>query len=139
VDRLLLGGYVSSAVHLHDPAGRYTLPQVQRWLTALADGLAWQARHNGSATDIRLDQWWQPAGRWAISLGHITLAAVVAVSWLIAGFASGNLGFQRTGIMIVLLALFAGMPFLPYIMKIQQGSQSELRSGSSSDNRPGPW
>ena len=120
VDRLLLGGYVSSAVRLHELAGRYTLPQVQQWLTALADGLAWQARHNGSATDIRLDQWWQPTGRWATKLIHITLTAVVALPWLIASAASGNLRFLGVAGSFVLVAFVAAFPYPPSRLKLRQ-------------------
>ena len=120
VDSLLLGGYVSSAMHLHDPAGRYTLPKVQRWLTALADGVAWQARHSGSATDIQLDQWWRPAGRWATKLTHITLVAVVSLPWVIASAASGDPRRLVTAGIITLMALGAGLTFRPARLIVRQ-------------------
>ena len=85
VDNLLLGGYVPAAVHLHDPAGRYTVQQVQRWLTGVADGLAWQAQNYRSASDIRLDQWWQPASRQLSRFIHCVLAAIPGLAWIIAG------------------------------------------------------
>ena len=111
VDSLLLGRYVSSAVRLHDPAGRYTLPQVQRWLTALADGLAWQARHSGSATDIQLDQWWQPDR----AMGHPAYPyrcwpQLSALAWFIACAATGKPIFlEPLAGFLSWLALFAGV------------------------------
>lgn len=76
VNRLLLGGYVTAVSRVHDPAGYYSPDEVSRWLAALADGLAWQARHGGSPTDIRLDFWWQTAGRRIIGLAHMTLLTI---------------------------------------------------------------
>lgn len=61
LDTLLLGHYIDAAARLHGADGRYTSGQVRRWLAALARGLDWQARHHGSATDIQLHAWWQPA------------------------------------------------------------------------------
>jgi hypothetical protein len=119
VDHLLLGSYVSSALRLHDPAGRYTLPQVQRWLSALADGLAWQARHSGSATDIRLDQWWRPTARWATTLTLIILAAIVALSWLIQGAASDNPHFLANAGSYIPVFL-VGFPFPPFRLRLRQ-------------------
>ena len=88
VDQLLLDGYVSAAVRLHDPAGRYPQAQVLHWLMALADGLAQQARHGGSATDIRLDQWWQATARNAARVTHLAMAAApsvgLGITWAVA-------------------------------------------------------
>lgn len=84
VDSLLLSRYVSSAVRMHGRGRHYTQQHVQRWLTALADGLAWQARNNSSATDIQLDQWWQPTGRKITRFAHIALTAVPGLAFAIA-------------------------------------------------------
>lgn len=97
INQLLLGGYVPAAVRLRDPAGRYDPLNVQRWLAALADGLAWQAHHARSASDIRLDQWWEPTGRRATRLTHIAVAAVPALAWLMAGSITFNPWFVVTG------------------------------------------
>jgi hypothetical protein len=94
VDNLLLGGYVPAAVHLHDPSGRYTVQQVQRWLTGVADGLAWQAKNHRSASDIRLDQWWQPASRQLSRFIHCVLAALPGLAWIIAG------GFTNDAVLV---------------------------------------
>ena len=112
IDSLLLSRYISSAIRLHDPAGRYDPQQVQRWLTALADGLAWQARHNKSATDIRLDQWWQPVGRWATRLTHTALAAVPFLAWLIGGAVIGGplLASASVGFLVVAIPAIDSSP-----------------------------
>ncbi|WP_141955440.1 NACHT domain-containing protein [Actinoallomurus bryophytorum] len=85
VERLLLSRYVPAAVRLHDPDGRYPVEKVQCWLTALAAGLDWQARHGRSATDIEMAQWWRPAGQRATRLPHVALAAVPGMAALVAG------------------------------------------------------
>jgi NACHT domain-containing protein len=105
VDRQLLNRYVPAAVGLHDPSGRYRPDDVERWLTALADGLAWQASHELSATDIRLDQWWKPTGRRATRLGHTTVVALAAVPWFIAEVATGTWGFFVPGALVLAGAL----------------------------------
>jgi hypothetical protein len=120
VDRLLLGGYVSSAVHLHDPTGRYTVPQVQQWLTALADGLAWQAHHSKSATDIQLGQWWQPTGRRVTRLAHIALAVIFALIPIITGVTSNNSTLLAAGGVLVLASPTAGLSFSPDRLKVRQ-------------------
>ena len=120
IDRLLLGSYVSSAVHRHDSARRYSLPEVQQWLTNLADGLAWQADHSGSSTDIQLDRWWQPAGRWATRLAHVTLAAVPALPWLVASAASGSLPYLFIAAATLLEALVACCTRPPFRIRVQQ-------------------
>jgi hypothetical protein len=126
VDRLLLADYVSRAVHLHDLARRYTTPQVQRWLTALASSLAWQATHSGSATDIQLDQWWRPTGRWAIRIVQITLTAGLitgAITWA-ATTGANNLKYHQGLPFIVgfsiLIAFLTGIPFPPFQLKVRQ-------------------
>ena len=70
LDRQLLGQYIAGAVGLRGKPARYRQADVQRWLTALASGLAWQARHAGSATDIELATWWKPSARRATRLAH---------------------------------------------------------------------
>jgi hypothetical protein len=72
----------------------------------LAEGLAWQARHKGSATDVRLDTWWRPSGQWATRLTHVTLAAVPAVPWLIVG-AEGTTSALVFGILLFVVAVSA--------------------------------
>ena len=107
VDSQLLGRYVPAAAGLYDRAGRYTRQDVQRWLSALAEGLAWQGRHGKSATDIRLDQWWEPTGRRATRLIHVALAAIPALPWLIAGAVTGSELFAVTGGLAIVLAATA--------------------------------
>jgi hypothetical protein len=105
VDRQLLSRYVPAAVGLHDLDRRYRPGDVEQWLTALADGLAWQASHDLSATDIRLDQWWKPTGRWATRLGHTAVVALAAVPWFIAGAVTGTWGFFVPGALVLAGAL----------------------------------
>jgi hypothetical protein len=97
VDQLLLGRYVPAAVRLHDPDGRYRPEQVQRWLTAMADALAWQASHDRSATDLQLDQWWRPVGQRATTFAHAALVAILAVPWFAAAAILDNAGFAISG------------------------------------------
>lgn len=77
---MLLGRYIPAAVRLHQEGTRYTGEQVQRWLTALADGLAWQARHGRSATDITLHEWRRPPETWT---AQISSAALVLFPFLV--------------------------------------------------------
>lgn len=120
VDSLLLGRYVSSAVRLHDPGRRYTEQDVQRWLTALADGLARQARQNKSATDIQLDRWWEPMGRWATRAVHIAVAALPGLAWLGYGLALHSFYFCTAGGFLFLLAFAAGPAQSPSRLKVRQ-------------------
>jgi len=108
-DSLLLCSYVPAAVNLHGSGRRYTPQQVQHWLGALADGLAWQARHNLSPTDIRLDQWWRPAGQWPTRLAHIALAGVPALAWFIAGAVTGDTADTLVAALLLFVAAFAGL------------------------------
>ena len=107
VDSLLLGGYVPAAVHLHDPAGRYTVQQVQHWLTGVADGLAWQARNYRSASDIRLDQWWRTANRQLSRFIHCVLAAIPGLAWIIAGSFTNSVTLIG-GVILLLFVPIAG-------------------------------
>jgi hypothetical protein len=81
VGDLLLGHYISAAVRLYGKAGRYRVRDVQRWLVALAQGLARQAREGGSATDIELARWWEPVGTAATRFGHVAVIASVGLLW----------------------------------------------------------
>lgn len=80
VDSMLLRRYIPAAVRLHREGTRYTGEQVQRWLTALAEGLAWQARHGRSATDITLHEWRRPPETWT---AQISSAALVLFPFLV--------------------------------------------------------
>jgi hypothetical protein len=124
VDSLLLGLYVPAAVRLHDLAGRYTPQDVQRWLTALADGLAWQARHGRSATDIRLDQWWEPTGRRVTRLTHIALAALPVLPWLVAGTVTGHSWLAGAGGSTLGLAATAGWSPSPKRLRLREVTTS---------------
>lgn len=97
VDRLLLNGYVPAAVRLHAPDGRYRPEQVQRWLTVLAEGLASQARHDRSAIDLRLDQWWRIVGQRAVRIAHVALVALAVSPWLVAAAILDNVDFALIG------------------------------------------
>ena len=110
INGLLLARYVPSAVRLHDSDRRYTPQQVQGWLTALAKGLDWQARHGGSPTDIALDTWWRPAARWAAPVLHVALVAVLALPWLAAALDGGNSGLAAIGALSLIFAGWSGIP-----------------------------
>jgi hypothetical protein len=112
VDDLLLSSYVPAAVRLHDLAGRYNPAQVERWLTALAGGLTWQADHGRSATDIELYQWWRPAGQRATRLVHMTLVVVLSAVVLTSIAVPGELPIM------LLCALMAGMAPRPARLKL---------------------
>jgi NACHT domain len=129
VDNLLLGRYIPSTVHLHDATRRYTQQQVQKWLTALADGLAWQAHHNGSATDIQFNQWWQTAGRWTTRLAHMGMAMVLGLTWLITGAVTGSWPQAAFGgVCIAIAADSAHLHLSPKRLKIRQiATRSGLR------------
>jgi hypothetical protein len=104
VDTRLLDSYVSSAVRLH-AAGRYREEEVRSWLSALADGLAWQARRGRSGTDIRLEEWWVADGHLAIRLSHIALASLPALPWLIVSAVTGNAWFLLPAGSVLLLSV----------------------------------
>jgi hypothetical protein len=114
VDSLLLGGYVPAAVHLHDSERRYTVPQVQRWLTSMADGLAWQAHHHRSASDIRLDQWWRPSSQQLSRFIHCVLAAIPSLGWIIAGALTDN-SILVGGSVLLLFASIAAVETVPRV------------------------
>jgi hypothetical protein len=120
VNSHLLGRYVPAAIHLHDPAGRYSPRDVQRWLTAMADGLAWQAHHERSATDIRLDQWWEPSGRRASQVTHFTGVALLGLPWFIFGVISSKwLLLIGAGILSIAVGSVIGSPS-PRRLRIRQ-------------------
>lgn len=101
INRLLLNRYVAAAVRLHDPAGRYSPEDVERWLTAIADGLAWQKRHELSGTDLRLDQWWRSVGHRATRVTHIFLVALVALTWFTAAVKMNRAGYTVIGLALL--------------------------------------
>ena len=75
---------------------------------ALADGLAWQASHGRSATDIQLAAWWEPTGRWKTRLIHIAVAALPGLLLFIVGVVTGDLSIAVSAIFGAVLALLAG-------------------------------
>jgi hypothetical protein len=84
VDRQLLGQYIEGAAR-RAKITRYQAADVQRWLAALACGLARQASLAKSATDIELATWWQPSGPWTARLAHTVLLLfplAAALPWL---------------------------------------------------------
>lgn len=111
IDHLLLDRYVPSAVHLYGPYRDYTHQEVQKWLTSLADGLARQARHNGSATDIRLDQWWKASGRRLTLLVCGSLTTIPALPWLIAAVITHNAFFYTIGGCVLIIAAISTTSF----------------------------
>jgi hypothetical protein len=87
VDRQLLASYVPAAVRLYDPDGRrYRLADVERWLIALAGGLAWQASIGMSATDIRLDGWHHFARDGVTRSACYAAEALPAVALVMVGY-----------------------------------------------------
>jgi hypothetical protein len=128
VDTQLLSRYLPAAVYLHDPTGRYTTQNVHRWMTALASGLAWQARHDKSATDIQLDQWWEPTGRRMTRLTHGVLIALPGLPWLILSIVTGNPWMAAGAGSIVIIAVVGatGSPS-PHQLRIRELSTSHAR------------
>lgn len=120
VDALLLDRYVASAVQLHDPDRRYAYRSVQKWLTALAAGLAWEARGGMSGTDIVLAQWWRPAGQWVTRAAHIALAAIPGIIALVAAAITMNNQLRVIGGAAVVTALTAALPPSPKRAKFRQ-------------------
>ena len=119
VDHQLLGQYIANAVRLHDKAGHYQPGDVRRWLAALSGGLARQAGHGGSATDIELATWWAPtAGQAAIlvhsapalMLGGAVLATVLNANLEGGWTISALLGTGIALVPIVLGAMAARSP-----------------------------
>jgi NACHT domain len=101
-DSVLLSGYIPAAVNLHNSSAHYSSLQVERWLVTLAQCLTWQARHNGSATDLTVDSFWRPAGGWAES-AHVVAAAIPALPWIIFG-ALNNFAALMFGLALFLFA-----------------------------------
>jgi hypothetical protein len=120
VDALLLGRYVPARVRLHSQQNGYTLQQVEQWLTALADGLFWQARHDRSATDIRLGDWWRPVAQRVIWLAHISLIAVLALPWLVVGVIRHLPFIAGIGGLVLLMAVVASMPISPKRLELRR-------------------
>ncbi len=110
-DGMLLSRYVSSVVRRHDSAGRYTDQQVQQWLITIAHGLAWQGRYGGSATDIRLDQWWQSSGRLATRLFHSAVVALPVLPWVIVAASTSNFFLLEIAGGLLAVAVFVAPPY----------------------------
>lgn len=105
VDALLLERYTPAKVRLYSRDSGYTLQQVQQWLTVLATGLDWQARHNGSATDVQLDQWWRPAGRWVNTLVHMAAVAIIALPLFVSNFGAPPTAARITALGVLFLGV----------------------------------
>ena len=110
VDRMLLGNYVSTVVSLHEETTPYTEPKVRRWLTNLADDLAWQARHGRSATDITLHEWWHFRETRIAQIPSAILMLLPGLTSIVIDTANGSTflaGF------LAIFALSISRPFLP--------------------------
>ena len=111
VDALLLGRYIPAKVHLHGQDLGYVPQKVEHWLAALAAGLDWQRRHDRSATDIHLDQWWRPAGPRIVQLAHMAVVAIIALSWAAFAVVRSQPGLAAIGATVLpLIALAARSP-----------------------------
>jgi hypothetical protein len=120
VDALLLGRYVQAKAHLFSRDAGYTPQQVQRWLIALADGLHWQAQHNGSATDIQLDQWWRPTGQRATRLAHMAAVIVIALPWFIIAAIRHQPGLALIGATVLPFVAVAARAPRPHQLKLSE-------------------
>lgn len=105
-DHRLLDAYVEAAISLYQPAGRYTSDQVRRWLAALANGLACQARNGGSASDIDLAEWWRRSGETAAAVVHFFLA-ILPIAWIALVASSG--GDWPDGLIFAAMVLWVGL------------------------------
>lgn len=104
IETLLLESYLPAMLRLHDPGGRYRQAGVRRWLTALADSLAWQAEHGRSATDIDLAQRWRPVGRRITALAHAAVTTVPALVY-VTGLTDTRLSVPLSCVLLVPAAL----------------------------------
>jgi Protein kinase domain/NACHT domain len=120
VDELLLGRYVPAKVCLHGRDRGYSPQKVERWLAALAHGLDRQARHNWSSTDVRLDQWWRPAGPRKLPLAHMAVVAMIALPWAALAAMRNQLGLAVIGATILPLAALAAHPPAPHRLDTDQ-------------------
>lgn len=120
VDRLLLDRYVPAKVSLHNRGDGYAPQQVQRWLTALANGLDWQECHNGSATDIQLDLWWRPVGQWVTRFAHMAVVAVTALPWFAVAAIKHQLSSAVIGATILPFVVAAAFAPSPRQLKARQ-------------------
>jgi len=126
LNTLLLDRYVPSAVRLHDPTGKqYTPQQVQRWLTALAKDLDWQARNGGSATDLQLDKWWRPAAGRTAAFAHMALVALIAVPIFLAAAHWRDGGLLMAGIGVLIITVAGG--FSPSLHRLNIGQLTSRR------------
>ena len=108
VDALLLGRYIPAKVYLHGQDLGYVPQKVERWLAALAAGLDWQRRHDRSATDIHLDQWWRPAGPRIVQVAHMAVVAIIALSWAAFAVVRSQPGLAAIGATVLPLIALAG-------------------------------
>jgi hypothetical protein len=90
LDSILLASYVPSAVRRYSPDTPYTEQRVHKWLTALADGLVWQSRHDRSPANIVLHEWWRPAGQNITRAAHMIIAILPAIAVFIAAAVTKN-------------------------------------------------
>lgn len=81
---------------------------MRRWLTVLADGLAWPSRHGKSATDIVLHQWWQTADQQITRRAHTAIATLPVIALLTIAAANRSLELGILGIVLVPFARTAG-------------------------------
>lgn len=122
IDALLLGRYIPAKVHLHGQALGYVPQKAERWLTALAAGLDWQRRHDRSATDIHLDQWWRPAGPRTVQLAHMAVVAIIALPWAAFAVTRSQPGLAAIGATILPLIALAARSPAPHRLKTDQMS-----------------
>lgn len=114
MEGLLLGQYIRATTLLHGSVKHYDPQYVQQWLAHLAYGLSWQSAHHGSATDIRLDQWWRTVGGGITRRVHLLLAMIPGLLWLTIVAAKGNLLLAGIGGLLTLaLGAAAGRSSLP--------------------------
>jgi hypothetical protein len=120
LDELLLTRYIAVKVHLYGRATNYTPQRVQRWLAAMAGGLAWQAHHDGSATDIQLDLWWRPVGEKLTRLVHMAAVLIIAVPWLVAAVTTHQLGLAIIGATVLPFVVLASFSPSPHQLRFSQ-------------------
>ena len=120
INALLLDRYVSSAVALYGPDGRYSREEIDLWLTTLTTCLEWQSKNDMSGTDIELHQWWKVISRKGIPLIHVAVAAIPAIPILAVATAARSTGWLMAGIFLLLMALVGSGDFQPTRMGIRQ-------------------
>jgi len=109
LDNHLLRQYIASAATLHS-ASRYDPGDVQRWLTAIAEGLARQANQGRPATDIRLDQWWVASAAGTARSLHRAPFWFFAATWFLIFLNAGSPEMLSVVIGLCVMARRAGGP-----------------------------